>query len=134
MPTVALNFGTGTGGVGFAQIILQSTQNFGEETNTVLDYCLTNQNSPCVAQALPLSTGNTTINATNCPALPMAAGVWIVPGVTNGSIITLKGATGDTGIPLNLTCPTFIPFNTSPPSSFVLNSTGGTPTLVLVWV
>lgn len=134
MATVALNFGVGTGGVAWSQIFLQSQVNYGETSNTVTDYALTNQNSPATAQAFPVNSGNTTINATVCPALASAGGVIICPGPTNGTLLTLKGATGDTGIVLNLTAPTFIPFNISPPSSFVLSAASGCPTLILVWV
>lgn len=134
MPTVALTFGTGINGVGWSRVSLAATFNFGEDTNTVTDYVLTNQNSPCTPQQFPLNSGNTTINATVCPALPEAGGVWLIPGPTNGSALTLKGATGDTGIPLNLTAPTFIPFPVSPPSSFVINAASTCSTMVLLWV
>jgi hypothetical protein len=134
MPTIALNIGTGSGGVGFSQITLQALLNFGEMSAQVVDYALTNQNSPATAQAFPLSSGNTTINATVCPALASAGGVFICPGPGNGTLLTLKGASGDTGIVLNLTAPTFIPFNVSPPTSFVLYAASTCATLVLVWI
>lgn len=134
MPTIALNFGVGTGGVAFSQIVLQALFNFGETSAPSLDYALTNQNSPATVQAFPILTGNTTINATVCPALTSAGGVFICPGPTNGTLLTLKGATGDAGIVLNLTVPTFIPFNVTPPTSFVLSAGSGCPTLILVWV
>lgn len=134
MPTVALTFGTGINGVGWSQLSLQTTFNFGQNTGEVMSYVLTNQNSPCTPQQFPLNSGNTTINATVCPALPEAGGVWIIPGPTNGSALTLKGATGDTGIALNLTAPTFIPFAVSPPTSFVINAAATCSTMVLLWV
>jgi hypothetical protein len=134
MPTTQINFGTGTGGVGWTQVSLVSTQNFGESSNNVVDYLLTNQNSPATPQAFPLSSGNNTINQTNCPALANAGGVWLIPGPANGSLITLKGATGDTGIVLSLAAPTFIPFNVTPPVSFVLSAAGSVATFLLVWV
>lgn len=134
MPTVAINFGTGQGGTGFAQVGLSSFQNFGELSNQVVDYLLTNQNSPCAPQAFPLSSGNNTINATVCPALATAGGCFLIPGPTNGALLTLKGAAGDIGIVLNLTAPTFLPFNVTPPTSFVIDAASTCSTFVIVWV
>lgn len=135
MATIAINFGTGQGGAGFAQVILQSLANFGETNAQVVDYALTNQNSPLTPQPFPLVTGENVINQTNCPALANAGGLFICPGVGNGSLITLKGASGDTGIVLNLTAPTFIPFNVTPPTSLYLDvPSGACPTMLLVWV
>lgn len=135
MSTVAVNFGTGTGGIGFSQIILQALFNYGQTSAQSVDYWLTNQNSPLTPQPFPLVTGNNVVNQTNCPALANAGGVIIIPGIANGSLITLKGAAGDTGIVLNLAAPTFIPFNVSPPASFYLSvPSGSCPTMVLVWV
>lgn len=134
MSQIAINFGPGVGGVGFAQVLLQSIQNFGETSNAVVDYLLTNQNSPCTPQAFPLASGNNTINQTNCPALASAGGAFLIPGPTNGSALTLKGVTGDTGIALALNAPTFIPFPVTPPTSFVINAAGTVATFLIVWV
>lgn len=132
--SVLQNFGTGSGGTAFAQVFLSATANYTQEaTGTLIDYTLSNNNSPATVQAITLTTGNNTINSTNCPAIANAGGVWIVPGPANGSALILKGATGDTGIPLNLTCPAFIPFLVSPPTSFVLNSASG-GAITLIWV
>lgn len=134
--SIAINIGagSGSGGTEFAQVILQALFNFGSDTSTSVDYVLTNQNSPAVIQKLTLASGNTTINATNCPALPMAGGVVIIPPFGNGSSITLKGIAGDTGIALSLTAPTFIPFAVAPPASFVLTAAGTVSPLLLAWV
>lgn len=134
MPQTQINFGTGIGGAGFAQIVLQAFFNYGDTSAQSVDYALTNQNSPLTPQPFPLSSGNNTINQTNCPALANAGGVWLIPGPANGSLITLKGSTGDTGIVLNLAAPTFIPFNVTPPTSFVLSAAGTVATFLLVWV
>lgn len=134
--SIAINIGqgAGSGGTEFAQVILQALYNFGQDTSTSVDYVLTNQSSPAVIQKLTLNSGNTTINATNCPALPMAGGVILIPPPTNGSSLILKGVAGDTGIALSLTAPTFIPFAVSPPSSFVLTAGGTVSPLLLAWV
>lgn len=132
--SIAQNIGTGTFGIGFSTITLKANYNFGEEDATAVDYVLTNNNSPLTSQAINLVTGNNTINATVCPALPQAGGVFIIPPTGNGALLTLKGATGDTGIVLNLTAPTFIPFNVSPPASFVISAASSVTGLVLAWV
>ena len=80
----------------------------------------TSANEQVTSQAL--SNGSTTINV---PTLPVqATGVVIIPPTTNTFIITLKGVAGDTGVPISRTAATTIPFDSTPPASFVLTSTG----------
>lgn len=132
--STALNFGTNSGGVGFAQVILQALLNYGESTATAIDFVLTNQNTPATIQTINLTSGNNTINATNCPALPQAGGVFIIPPAIGGAQMTIKGISADTGIPLGLNLPTFLPFNAVPPTSFVINAASTVTGLILAWV
>jgi hypothetical protein len=46
----------------------------------------------------------------------------IVPPPTNAVALTLKGVTGDTGIPLSLTVPSELAFPATPPASFVVTA------------
>jgi len=110
--------------VGTSNTTLKSVFDFGGEEATGLDFTMYNANSPAVVQYLDLANGANTINSTTCPALAQAGGVVLIPPSGNGQTITLKGVTGDTGIALSLTAPTFIPFAVSPPSSFVITTNG----------
>jgi hypothetical protein len=60
----------------------------------------------------------------NTIAVPSwASGVLIQPPSGNGVALTLKGVTGDTGIPISETGPTLLSFTTATiPSSFVITA------------
>jgi hypothetical protein len=51
-----------------------------------------------------------------------AVGCIINPSVTNTTGMTLKGVTGDTGVPLDPSGPTLLNFPSSPGASFVLTA------------
>jgi hypothetical protein len=73
-------------------------------------------------------------NGVNTIAVPAwAAGCIILPDPANAVGMTLKGVTGDTGIPLDLTSPSLLNFPAVPPASFVLTSAlvGATQTEIL---
>jgi hypothetical protein len=63
------------------------------------------------------------------PVPSWAAGCLIVPASTNAVPMTLKGVTGDTGIPLSLTDVHMINFAVTPPSSIGITSTGAGATV-----
>lgn len=64
-------------------------------------------------------------NGANTITIPTwAAYILIVPDPTNAVVMTLKGVSGDTGIPLSLTGPSVVSLGASPPANFVLTSTG----------
>jgi hypothetical protein len=136
MATIFLNTGTGANGVGASTVTLQAFFNFFQGQNgESVDYELFNPNSPCVIQGINLVNGANTINATNCPALATASGLFILPPVGNGATITLKGVTGDTGIALAFTgAPTFLSFGSTPPTTFVLTTNSTITNLLLGWV
>jgi hypothetical protein len=53
---------------------------------------------------------------------PVTVGCLIIPNTSNATGITLKGVTGDTGVPLDPSGPTLLNFPPSPPASFVLTA------------
>lgn len=135
MATTYTNIGTSTGGVGTAAISLQAQTNItGADPGNAFNAVLFNSNSPANVQALTLASGANTINATNCPALANAGAVFLVPPSTNTQTITLKGASGDTGIALSLTAPHMLTFPVTPPSSFVLTTGGIITGFLLIWL
>lgn len=74
---------------------------------------------------------NTTITIPTTPV--QATGVIIIPPTSNTNILTLKGVAGDTGIAIAPAAPTFIPFATAVPASFVLNA-ASTTQVIFWWV
>lgn len=134
---ILLNTGTGTGGVGTSTVALTINgywqPNVASPTAELVDYLLTNFNATPTVQPLNLTSGNNTINATNCPAISNAAGVAICPPSGNGVTISLKGISADTGIPISIAAPTVLQFSAAPPSSFVLTTNNPITALLLVW-
>lgn len=69
-------------------------------------------------QSLTLASGANTITIPT-----WATGMLIIPNTSNAVGLTLKGVTGDTGVPLSLTNPTGpIEFPATPPASIVLTA------------
>lgn len=85
-----------------------------------------NAASPGEIEPKALSAGANTITVPTG-----ATGVTIIPPTGNVVTLTLKGISGDTGIPLALASPTSIGL-ASGSSSFVLTA-GGTVTVRLIW-
>jgi hypothetical protein len=73
------------------------------------------------ANTILIPTGGATITA-----------VTILPPVSNTTLITLKGAAGDIGVPLHLTDPTSIALPPTPPS-FVLSAAAILVGVRLIW-
>lgn len=128
-----INIGTGTGGVAVAITSIGVVANLDQQGATIYDCEMYNGTSPAVVQLINLSTGANTISASNCPALPQAGGVIIIPPAGNVNTITLKGVTGDTGNALCLTAPTIYTFPAVPPTSFVLTLSSGITGMKLLW-
>lgn len=120
-----INIGTGTGGVGSLNLIIQAIANFDQQAAQMYDATLWNPNTPANIQTLNLTSGANTISASNCPSIAQAGGVILIPPPSNAVTITLKGSSGDTGVPLSTNAPTVWTFATVPPTSFVL-TTGST--------
>lgn len=125
MATTNLTIGTGSGGVGTSTTTLSTVFNIAGNGQAV-DLSLYNAFSPAVVQSLDLASGFNAINTTTCPALARAGGVFLIPPAGNTQTLTLKGVTGDTGIALSLTAPTFLSLTTSPPNFGI--TAGGTVT------
>lgn len=135
MSTTFLNVGTNTNGVASATVTLQAFADwFQGQNGEMVNFELTNPNSPAVVQAISLISGNNTINASNCPAIATSAGVFIIPPPGNGTTISLKGINADTGIPIAFTgAPTMLSLANPPLSSFVLTTNSTITNLFLVW-
>lgn len=136
MSTIFLNVGTGANGVASATVTLQAFADwFQGQNGEMVNFELTNPNSPAVVQAISLISGNNTINATNCPAIATAATVFIIPPTGNGTTISLKGISADTGIAVAFTgAPTMLSLANPPLSSFVISTNSTITNLYLVWV
>ncbi len=134
MATVNVNIGTGSGGAGQSTVTLLAAMNLSTDAATALNFSLFNPNSPCTPQVINLAIGANTIDATACPALPQAGGVFLVPPSGNIVTLTLKGVTGDTGVALSVSAPTFIAFPTAPPTSFVITTNSTITGFTLLWV
>lgn len=135
MSTTFLNVGTNANGVASATVTLQAFADwFQGQNGEMLNFELTNPNSPAVVQAISLISGNNTINSTNCPAIATAAAVFIIPPPGNGTTISLKGISADTGIPIAFGgAPTMLSLANPPLSSFVLTTNSTITNLFLVW-
>lgn len=135
MATTYTNIGTTTGGSGTSTISTTAAFNLtGNNPGVAVDIQLFNSNSPAVVQAINLISGANTINATNCPALANAGGLILIPPTNNTQSITLKGASGDTGIVLSKVAPTTLTFDVTPPTSFVLTTGGGITGMKFAWI
>jgi hypothetical protein len=127
--TVYQNIGGSTAQVGVSKTTLGVTFNMGNDDGTIVDTQLYNANSVCTVQLLTINNTFTAINSAN---FPECGGVFIVPPTGNTSTITLKGVTGDTGVLLNVSAPTFVCLP-DPPVAFGI-TTNGSVTFKLVWV
>lgn len=88
-----------------------------------------NTASPGETEKVPLSTGPNTITPPASPFFP--TGVTIVMPPANTVLVTLKGVTGDTGVPLHKTDPSSFGIDTTA-TSFCL--TAAAPVVVrLIW-
>jgi hypothetical protein len=88
----------------------------------------TNASAPGEIQLIDLSSGANTIT----PPSSATKGVTIVPPSSNTQTLTLKGVTGDTGIPLSKTDPTSLGL-LSGAATFVLTAGGAITGMRLIW-
>ena len=91
----------------------------GDFTGTESNAAAANASSPGMAEIKTLASGANTITVPAAGTVPTA--VTIVPPVGNANLITLKGVTGDTGVPLHKTDPTTIALDTTC-ATFCLNA------------
>ena len=106
----------------------------GDAPNTISVTGLSNALSPAETQILSLSAGANTITAPAVTGIAATAAVLIIPPAGNIVTITLKGVTGDTGVPLNPNYPSLIAVP-NPTGTFVLTAgAGGILGVRLVWI
>lgn len=84
----------------------------GDITTEIIQSALDNEDSPGEVLVQSLTAGANTITAPVVSGLVVTA-LTIIPPSANDVLITLKGVSGDTGIPLHLTDPGTIPLDTT---------------------
>lgn len=89
-----------------------------------------NANSPGSTDLVNLSSGANTI--TKPSGGSTVTGMTIIPPVGNTTLITLKGVTGDTGVPLHLTDPSSFGVD-STLSSVCLTAAGAITGVRIIW-
>lgn len=103
----------------------------GDITVEVIQSALDNTVSPGEADVVTLALGANTITAPVVAGL-VVTGLTIIPPTGNTHLITLKGVSGDQGIPLHLTDPTSIALDTTF-VSLVLNAAASVVGVRLIW-
>ena len=103
----------------------------GDITTSIIQSALDNAVSPGESDIISLALGANTITAPVVSGI-IVTGLMIIPPAGNINLMTLKGVAGDTGIPLHLTNPTFIPLNTTF-VSLVINAAAAIVGVRLVW-
>lgn len=103
----------------------------GDVTANLIKSAIENPVSPGIITFMDLASGPNTVTAPPiADAIPTA--LTIVPPTVNTVLITLKGVSGDTGIPLNLVDPTTIALNTTF-VSLVLDAADDAGGFQLIW-
>jgi hypothetical protein len=103
----------------------------GDTTLEIIKSALDNAVSPGEIVIQTLASGANTITPPSVSGIVITA-LTIIPPAGNTNIITLKGLTGDTGIPLHLTDPTSIALSTGF-SSLVLAAASTIVGVRLIW-
>lgn len=92
-----------------------------------------NTNAPTAISNVVLTNGTTTITCPSTTVYQVRAAL-IEPPTSNTNAITLKGASGDTGFPINRVNPTLITFDTtSTPVSFFLVASTTINNVKITW-
>ena len=87
--------------------------------------------SPGTIEVKTLALGANTITPPSVSGVTVK-GVTIIPPEGNTSLMTLKGVTGDTGIPLHLTDPTSLGLDTTL-TTFVINAAASIVGVRFIW-
>ena len=103
----------------------------GDVFQQVIQSALDNLTAMGVDNLVTLSSGANTITPPSVSGLTII-GVTIIPPAGNTTLITLKGVTGDTGIPIHKTDPTSLGLNTTL-TTFVLTAAAQVNGVRLVW-
>jgi hypothetical protein len=108
------------------------TVNFsGDNTLNAINSALSNAVSPGMSVLQSLALGANTITAPVVSGIVVTA-LTIIPPPGNTHLITLKGVTGDTGVPLHLTDPTSLSLDTTF-TSLCLNAAAAIIGVRLIW-
>jgi hypothetical protein len=121
MANRSVTTGSGSGGVGQTVLTVAASiaLNQGAGAAGTETIVATNPNSPAYVEEKRLVAGD---NVITIPT--KSSGVVIIPEAPNTVGPTLKGAGGDTGIPLHPNGPTALAFRSTPPANFILNWSG----------
>jgi hypothetical protein len=103
----------------------------GDIESGIVQSALDNNASPGEIDIVKLNPGANTITAPSVTNLIPTA-LTIIPPAANTSLLTLKGVSGDTGIPLHLTDPTSIALDVTF-TSLVLLAATTTSGVRLIW-
>ncbi len=103
----------------------------GDQSYSLIQSALENTVSPAETIIQTLASGANTITAPVVSGL-VVTGLTIIPPAGNTHLITLKGITGDTGVPLHLTDPTSLALD-STFVSLVLNAASSIVGVRLIW-
>ncbi len=103
----------------------------GDITENIIQSALSNIVSPAKTDIISLLLGSNTITAPVITGL-VVTGLMIIPPARNTSLMTLKGITGDTGVPLHLTDPTSLALDTTF-ISLVINAAAAIVGVRLIW-
>ena len=103
----------------------------GDNSEQIIQSALDNIVSPGMNVVQSLVMGANTITAPVVSGL-VVTGLMIIPPSGNTSLMTLKGVTGDTGIPLHLTDPTSLALDTTF-VSLVINAAAAIIGVRLIW-
>jgi hypothetical protein len=102
----------------------------GDYTGVDVVTAATNNSSPAQSEIKTLSSGANTITVPTGGTVPTC--VCIQPPTGNTTSITLKGVTGDTGVRIHNTDPTFVAIDTSV-ATFVLTCGSSITGVRLIW-
>jgi len=103
----------------------------GDISQQLIQSALDNDASPGQTSIASLASGANTITAPVVSGL-VVTGLTIIPPAGNTSLMTLKGVTGDVGIPLHLTDPTSIAL-ASTFASLVINAAAAIVGVRFIW-
>ena len=103
----------------------------GDTTFELIQSALDNSASPAQSDIITLNTGANTITAPVVSGIVVTA-LTIIPPSGNANSMTLKGVSGDSGIPMHLTDPTTIALG-SGFSSLVINAAASIIGVRLIW-
>lgn len=104
----------------------------GDDDNSYSPTALPNTNAPTAISNVALTAGTNTITTPSTTVFQVRAAI-IVPPTDNAGTLTLKGASGDTGISISGINPTLLTFSTTAPSSSFLLVASTATNISVIW-